>query len=95
MIVQHWTPINMVSVKTLGITSVFQRHLNSEKRKALNLIILKSNVEDFNSCFDTYIVTFHPFKFCLTLLSTGTTLFITELNLGVDRHVEVLLRVDY
>ena len=33
MIVQHWTSINIVSVKPLGITSVFHRHLNLEKRK--------------------------------------------------------------
>lgn len=57
MIVQHWASINIVSVKTLGITSVFLRHLNSEKRKSLNAMISKSNIEDFNSCF---VGTFHP-----------------------------------
>ena len=76
MIVHHWASIiNIVSVKPLRITSVSQRHLNSEKKIS---IISINQLNDFNSCFVTfhYIIDILYPTPCLTP-APSSTLFIS------------------
>ena len=73
MIVQHWASINIVSVKPLGITSVSQSHLNSEKKIS---IISINQLNDLNSCFVKYIPLHHRYIISNPLPYSSTELYI-------------------